>query len=721
MRASPAPVVRAFPSRARRCHAALLAALITSAASASAWADVQASGVYDTYLLLHRVGSERFSLAGDAARGGRLSIASRVSDRGTVRATTTELEFGPGLAPLRLETRREGVAAPSTLTVVRGGVVEAQEIGTRRSFPAPAVAFPGQTSMPAALQAAMFDDWRRHGRPARLALLRAQADAPPVRIVPVGHDTVVVGGRRVRLTRHTVADLVFGREVAWTDPEGRLVAVMTFAAGLPQEQVLEAYAPAFSQLVASGVRQEMADLAQLTREVRPEATGAYAIVGARLIDGRGGPPVEDAVVVVRDGRIAAVGGRGALRPPAGMRVIDARGLSLLPGLWEMHVHYSGVEFGPALLAAGITTARDCGGEFGFLTALRARIAAGDLGPRLLLAGLVDSGGPLAFGAVDVETPAEAVAAVDRYADAWFDQIKVYTQLKPEVLRAVAAEAHRRGLTVTGHVPAAVDAFEGVADGMDQINHLQFVTAAMREPGATGPIDLTSERARRLMALLADRRIVVDPTDGWGEMASHPRSVLPDTFEPGLDEAPFTLRTKYEALGGDGEPGRWRARLEENGRVIAALHAAGVPLVAGTDTGLLGYGLDRELELYVQAGLTPADALYTATLGAARAMGRDGDSGSVEVGKRADLVLVRGDPLTRISDLRRVEKVVSAGRLYDSRALARSVGFKRETAEASDPSQLAGRGGERANGMGSGADFGLDRGEADVRPSKPRGV
>jgi imidazolonepropionase-like amidohydrolase len=176
--------------------------------------------------------------------------------------------------------------------------------------------------------------------------------------------------------------------------------------------------------------------------------------------------------------------------------------------------------------------------------------------------------------------------------------------------------------------------------------------------------------------MAARHIVVDPTDGWGEMASHPRTVAPDTFEPGLDLAPLTLRTKYEALGGDGDAARWRARIAENGRIIAALHAAGVPLVAGTDTGLLGYGLDRELELYVEAGISPSDALSIATLGAARAMGRDGQSGSVEAGKQADLVLVRGDPLTRISDLRRVVKVVSAGRLYDSAALAHAVGFRR---------------------------------------------
>lgn len=125
-------------------------------------------------------------------------------------------------------------------------------------------------------------------------------------------------------------------------------------------------------------------------------------------------------------------------------MIDVRGLSLLPGLWEMHVHYSGVEFGPALLAAGVTTARDCGGEFGFLTAVRERLAAGDLGPRLLLAGLVDSGGPLAFGPVDVETPAEGVAAVDRYADARFDQIKVYTQAVTATQQLGAPALQRTG-------------------------------------------------------------------------------------------------------------------------------------------------------------------------------------------------------------------------------------------------------------------------------------
>jgi imidazolonepropionase-like amidohydrolase len=482
----------------------------------------------------------------------------------------------------------------------------------------------------------------------------------------------------VRLTRYTVGNLMFGREILWMNDSGRLVALMTFAGGLPMEEVLDGYEDVGAELERSGVQQEMLDLADLGREVPPVAVGSYAIVGARLIDGTGAAAVESSVVVVRDGRIAAAGPRAAVAVPAGMRVIHAEGKTLLPGLWEMHVHYSGVEFGPALLAAGVTTARDCGGEFGFLTAVRREIDRDHaLGPRLLLAGLIDSGGPLGFGYVNVKTPEEGVAAVDDYADARFDQIKVYTQIKPDVLKAISAEAHRRGMTVTGHVPAAMNAFEGIDDGMDQINHLQFVTRAMTPDGSVGPVDLDSERAKRLIALLKARKIVVDPTLGWGEMAGHPKDVEVASFEPGIDAAPYTLASKYRALGVPAtEAAKFQERMEMNLKVVRALYEAGVTIVPGSDTGLPGYGLDRELELYVKAGMTPMEAIQAATIVPARVMKMDKESGSIEVGKRADLVLVNGNPLENISDLRRVVSVVKEGRMYDSVKLGQSVGFNR---------------------------------------------
>jgi imidazolonepropionase-like amidohydrolase len=632
-------------------------------------------GRYTIHLLLHAIGTEEYTVTDESHGDLAMSVTSTMADRGTTRTSTAELTFGTNFAPTRL-AQKTGTA--ESVTEIGRAAVTVTEAGVTRKMAKPPVAFVSFTSTPAAVQMIMMRYWKLHHQPARMAVLRASEKALPVEIRSVGHDTFQVKGRMVRLARYTVNNLIFGREIVWMNDSNRLVGLMTFAGGLPTEELLEGYEAVAGELVRSGISQEMLDLDALDREVPSEMSGTFAIVGARLIDGTGVAALEHATVLVRDGRIAAVGPESAVTVPTGARVVHAEGKSLLPGLWEMHVHYSGVEFGPALLAAGVTTARDCGGESEFLTTVRRKIDQQHaLGPRLLLAGLIDSGGPLAFGAVDVKTPAESVAAVDDYADQGFEQIKVYTQIQPNVLKAISAEAHRRGMTVTGHVPAAMDAFEGIADGMDQVNHLQFVVRAMTADGSTGPVDLNSDRAKRLIALLKAKQIVVDPTDGWGEMAGHPKNMDVASFEPGIRSAPYTLASKYGALGSPAaDEAKFRERMETNRKVIRALYDAGVPIVAGSDTGLLGYGLDRELELYVQAGMSPMAAIQSATIVAARAMKLDKDSGTVEVGKRADLVLVDGNPLANISDLRRVVSVVKDGRLYDSKRLGRSVGFNR---------------------------------------------
>jgi imidazolonepropionase-like amidohydrolase len=649
--------------------------LATGALQAQRKPLVVEDGRYSIHLLLHTIGTEEYRITDTGSGQLEMTTHSTTSDRGTTRTSSSTLAMGKLFAPMRLEQTN---ANGDSSTEIRGASASVREGDVSRTVTKPAVAFVGFGSMSASLQMMMMRYWRFHHQPAKLTILRASTKALPLEIRLVGHDAFLVKGQMVRLSRYTVANLVFGREVLWMNDSGRLAAVMTFAGGLPQEELLEGYEPVAGELVRSGVRQEMLDLDDLDREVPPEAMGAFAIVGARLIDGTGAGAVEDSVVVVRGGRIEAAGARSVVKVPVGMRVIHAEGQSLLPGLWEMHVHYSGVEFGPALLAAGVTTARDCGGEFEFLEGVRSKIDKDHaLGPKLLLAGLIDSGGPLAFGYVDVKTAAEGVDAVDTYADAKFDQIKVYTQLKPDVLKAITAEAHKRGLTVTGHVPAAINAFDGIADGMDQINHLQFVIRAMNPDGGAGPVDLESERSKRLIALLKEKSIVVDPTNGWGEMAGHPKNVDVASFEPGIRAAPYTLAAKFEAMGVPAaDEAKFRERMETNRKVTHALYDAGVTIVPGSDTGLLGYGLDRELELYVQAGMSPMAAIQSATLGAARVMKMDADSGSVEVGKRADMVLVDGDPLKNISDIRRVVSVVKDGRMYDSRRLGRSVGFNR---------------------------------------------
>jgi imidazolonepropionase-like amidohydrolase len=428
----------------------------------------------------------------------------------------------------------------------------------------------------------------------------------------------------------------------------------------------------------------MQDLAAIERQVPPEKTGSYAIAGATLVDGLDHPPVPDSVVIIRDGRIAASGPRSEVAIPKGMAVVDAKGQMLLPGLWEMHTHFSGVEFGPAYLAAGVTTARDCGGEFDYLVAQRDAVEKHNgLGPRLLLAGLVDAGGIKAFGHVTAETPEEGRAVVRKYHAAGFQQIKLYTFLTPDVIKAIAEEAHQLGMTVTGHVPAALNAFQGVEAGMDQINHLNYVSSVLRAPAAPGnngggrgaPLDLKSEQAVKAIQFFKDHRTVVDPTAGWGEMAGHSREVEVASFEPGIAKAPFPLSSKFTGMGSATDPAQLRTRMAQTLAVIGALFQAGIPIVPGSDTGLIGYGLDRELELYVQAGMTPLQAIQSATIVSARAMNLDKDSGTVEPGKRADLILVNGNLLENISYIRKVARVVTNGRLYDCAKLWQSVGFR----------------------------------------------
>jgi len=640
--------------------------------SSAAYAE---TGSLTIHMILHAVGEERYEIA--AFEGGlKLSTTFEYTDRGNKRSTVAELRMNSDFTPLSLE-----VQGHPTAVRVQGSSATVHEDARSRTFATPEKYFAIFGPTPFAVQMMMMRYWSAHGKPARLAVLRASPEAPPLEIELAGHESIDVNGTKVALDRYTIANLMFGREIVWMNANGELAAAMTFAGGLPMEAVRTEYESALPQLYRSGVAQEMTDLDGLGRMAAPERGGAFAIVGARLVDAVSRTPVEDSVVIVRDGRIAAAGSRGKVALPKGIAIVNAKGQTLLPGLWEMHIHFSGVEFGPALLAAGITTARDCGGEFDYLVAQRDAVEKrAAVGPRLLLAGLVDSGGLKAFGHVTAETAEEGRAVVDRYHAAGFEQIKLYTFLKPEVVKAIAMEAHALGMTVTGHVPQAMNAFEGVEAGMDQINHLNYVSAMMRTGmmrtgEGRGPIDVDSEAAQKAIHFFRDHHTVVDPTAGWGEMAGHSKEVDVASFEPGIAHAPFVLDAKFRGMGGNTTAEQMRARTAQTLAVIGALHKAGVIIVPGSDTGLVGYGLHRELELYVQAGMTPLEAIQSATIVSARAMKLDRDSGSVELGKRADLILVDGDPLTNISDLRKVSRVVANGRVFEAAKLWRSVGFR----------------------------------------------
>jgi imidazolonepropionase-like amidohydrolase len=324
-----------------------------------------------------------------------------------------------------------------------------------------------------------------------------------------------------------------------------------------------------------------------------------------------------------------------------------------------------VEWGPIYLAAGVTTVRDVGNELEFIAAVRDAVAAGrGLGPRMLLAGIIDGPGSRGLGVTRASTPEEGRRWVNRYHDGGFDQIKTYSSITPAVLRAITSEAHKLGMTVAGHVPDSLNALGAIDAGLDQIAHAEYISAAM-----------ASDPAAVVLALKR-HRTVVDPTLALYELLARPFTESIDTFEPGIRKVAAELSTPLNGFGSPpGLASRQRARLNDGLAVVARLHRAGVPIVAGTDQSVPGHSLHRELELYVKAGLSPFDALAAATIVPARAMKKDADSGTIEKGKRGDLILLDGNPLADIRNTRRIYRVITNGRVFDPAPLWRSVGFQ----------------------------------------------
>jgi imidazolonepropionase-like amidohydrolase len=597
-------------------------------------------------LLLHflqlPVGEETYDLADNV-----LHANFEYTERGSKVPLTATLRMQSDLTPLQFEAHGRNYR-PFSVDASFTSPAEILKKGSRPFFTISGYA-------PFSVQMMLLRYWLAHGKPARIeqfpaAALPSQERDADIMIQQTGQDTVA----GTHLTRYSMANVVWGRETIWLNDRQEIAAAVSYAGNLPIEAVRPEYRDALPRLIASATGDRMKELASLP--VRPVLQGGFAITGARLIDGTGAEPVDNATVIVRDGKIIAAGHASV---PRGMPTIDAHGATLLPGLWEMHAHFAQVEYGPAYLAAGVTTARDCGDEFEFITAVRDLINHhGGIGPHLLLAGLVDGSGTGTFGTTWADTPDQGRAVVAKYKAAEFDQMKIYNRIKPEVLKAITAEAHLRGMTVTGHIPEGMTAVEAVDAGMDMINHFGPVTQTVRALG--------QEQA---IAFFKQHHTVIDPTFAWGELLGHPKNVEIASFEPGFAKAPYTLTSMIGTASGQG------SRLEASFAILRALHAAGIPIVAGTDKALPAHSLHRELELYVQAGLTPMQVVQLATLGSARVMGLDREVGSIEAGKRADMILIDGNPLTDFSAMRRVTRVISNGRAYDPAQLWQSVGFQ----------------------------------------------
>jgi imidazolonepropionase-like amidohydrolase len=638
--------------------------------AASSWTQTGLPGAEQGSYNLHKfeqlIGKETYTIA-RSDKEVVLGANFKFTDRGTAVPLTATLTMEKDLTPRDFQIKGKISRFSSIEDTVHGRSAGAVTIPPGENF------FAIQGYAPVSVQMMLVRYWRTHGSPKTLKTL----PRGEVQIQDQGTEKLTIGKRQVELHKLSIRGLIWGMESLWMDGQDHLVALVSMDAEMDHfEAVDEAYEDGLATFVADAARDGMANLAKVASSFSSEPAAVTAIMGGRLIDGTGRPPVEDSVVLLRGGKIVAAGPAASVPIPRGAEFVDAKGKSVLPGLWEMHAHFEQVEWGPIYLATGVTTARDVGNEREFIVAARDAIAAGrGIGPRLVMAGVVDGSGPFSLGVIRVDTPEQAREQVQKYKAAGFQQIKIYSSVKPAILKIITAEAHRLGMTVTGHIPFGMNAIQGVEDGMDQINHVEYITPLMVD-SKSQTIDPDAPNVKKIIKLLLDHHVVVDDTLALMEIILHPLDYPISGFEPGILKVAPELKEALETMGAaPAKAAQSAATFRAMETTVRILHQAGVPIVAGTDQTVPGFSLDREIELHVQAGFTPMEAIQSATIVAARAMGMENDSGTIEVGKRADVILVDGNPLDNISDIRKVSAVFAAGKMYQPAALWSSVGFK----------------------------------------------
>jgi imidazolonepropionase-like amidohydrolase len=405
--------------------------------------------------------------------------------------------------------------------------------------------------------------------------------------------------------------------------------------------------------------------------------------------------VEHRYVLTNGGKIVSVGASKPARLPAGTRTIDGAGKTLVPGLWDSHMHVPD-DFGAVgELALGVTNCRNPGGPIELEVSQRERRNAGTLlAPECWDSVIVDQKGPLvAQGSLAVSSLDETLAAVRKIKANNLTAVKFYTSMNPAWIPPAAKLAHELGLHVHGHIPAGMRTLDAINAGYDEITHIYFATMqampdeVVAKSNTTirlvGPgkyfkdVDLDAEPTKTVIRTMAAKKIALDPTLVVVENVLLPEAgTLHPAYAPYAGTLPAATERGFKSGPIPYLPGMTRDDAQKSvhhmEEYVAKLRRAGVPIVAGTDG--TGMELVRELELYVDGGLSPAEALATATIAPARNVKADKRTGSIAVGKEADLLLVDGDPEKNIGDLRHVDQVMSDGVLMDGDALREVAGF-----------------------------------------------
>jgi imidazolonepropionase-like amidohydrolase len=528
------------------------------------------------------------------------------------------------------------------------------------------------------------------------ALLKAKG--APVKLFPAGEArlekmtdvTVESHGKKMHVTEYGITGLSFDPQTLWLDDDLHFFATP----GKWFAFLREGWEDTNDRLYALDRKAQDDRNARLATELASHPKHAVAIQHVRVFDSEQATVREDQTVVIEGDRITTAGAFASVTLPKDAEVIDGSGKTVVPGLFDMHAHAQAGD-GILNIASGVTTVRDMGNDIDELKHLQEQWDTGKtIGPHVWKSGFIDGHGQFqAPTGLYADTQAEAVSAVNRYADLGYVQIKLYSSLNPEFVPGIVKAAHARGLRVSGHIPNGITARQFVEDGADEIQHINFIflnfladkvkdTRTPERFTAVGDyaakLDLQSKEVNDFIGLLVQHHTTVDVTLAAfeGMFRGRPGKVSPD-YAPVLDRLPAQVQRGAYSGGLPVTTENDQLYKDSYGaalRMTKRMYDAGIPILAGTDA-TAGIMLHRELELEVEAGIPPAKALQIATYNAAKLLKQDKDLGSIAAGKRADLVLVEGNPAEKISDIRRCRLVMKNGVLYKSADLYRAVGIK----------------------------------------------
>ena len=515
--------------------------------------------------------------------------------------------------------------------------------------------------------------------------------AGQAKIEKTGDATVQIGGKDTHINGYAITGLDLTPTRIWMNDDGTWWGSVSPWFSIVPEGAESTIEP----LIAKQNELDHARDTNLAKTLAhtPAAAG-LAFTHARVLDVEHGKWMLDQTVLVVGDKIQSIGPSKSAKVPAGAEVTDLAGKAILPGLWDMHVH-TGDSDGVLNIASGVTTVRDVGNDPDKLDDYKKRYDSGTaVGPHVIRYGLIEGrNAKAASSKVTAETPEEAKAGVAAYKARGYEGIKIYNSVRPELVPIITKEAHAQGMAVTGHIPVHMLANEAVNAGYDGIEHINmlflnfFATHDTDTRDTTrftlvgenaAAFDLKSKPVTDFVALLKKHDTLIDPTlDAFEDLFYGEQGKVIPGLEGIANRLPVQIQRQFLAGGLPLEGDRlktYKASYEKLLVMTKLLHDAKVRIVVGTDT-LAGVMLHHELALFVRAGLTPAETLRAATIEPARAMKQDKTSGSIAVGKTADLFIVDGDPLANIADATKIVSTVKSGVVYDCGALYDTVGVR----------------------------------------------